>query len=65
MKILGIIIVLIGIWPAISPKSALATKSRLARDVGAKLTFSKKTEKIARVGGIVLVIIGLYLFFPY
>lgn len=63
MKILGIIIILIGIWPVISPKSALSTKTKLAKDVGAKLTFTKKTENIARVGGVIIVIIGLYLYF--
>ncbi len=57
MGILLILLLLLGIWMAVSPKSSLDFKIKMAAKMGAKLTVSKKTYQYARYIGIALIVL--------
>ncbi len=63
MGILILLVLILGCWVVISPKTALDFKIKIASKLGAKLTVSKKTYKYARYIGIVIVVLCLFALF--
>ncbi len=59
--VLGILFMVFGGWAFISPKSALDFKVAWAKKFGIKMTPSKKTYKMFRYVGLVLLAIGIFI----
>ncbi len=59
MAIIIVIVLVMGIWMTVSPKSALDFKIKMASKLGARLSVTKKTYTYARYIGIALVVVCL------
>lgn len=61
--ILGIVIVALGGWAFLDPKSCLDMKVKWAKMFGVKMVPSKKTYQMYKWVGVAAVLVGLYIIF--
>jgi hypothetical protein len=59
----SIVLILLGAWMFVSPKSAIDVKVWTAKQAGATLKATKKTETFFKYLGAAFVLVGLYMMF--